>query len=159
LHWLQTGLNITHSLLLQMFKALTHNRIREFEKHFRNVMGDTMSYFDPAKNPEAVWQAYFLGLLSIGKQEYIIRSNRESGHGRYDILMIPKDKTKYGIVIEIKAMSKEATQQEIDAKLEEALKQIQKNEYYQELITHNIPKRIEIAVVFAGKKVFLLPKN
>jgi len=43
--------------------------------------------------------------------------------------------------------------------LEEALAQIQKNEYYKELITHNIPKRIEIAVVFVGKKVFLLPKS
>ncbi len=159
LRWLQTGLNVTHSLLLKMFKALTSNRIREFEKHFKAVMGDIMSYFDPAKNPEAVWQAYVLGLLSIAKDNYIIRSNRESGHGRYDILMLPKNKTKYGIVIEIKSMAKEATQKEIEDKLEEALGQIQKNEYYQELIAHNIPKRIEIAVVFVGKKVFLLPKN
>ncbi len=159
-YWLQAKMNITYYRLLEMVNALTSNRIQEFEKRFKTVMGDTMSYFDPAKNPEAVWQAYILGLLAVAKQDYIIRSNRESGHGRYDILMLPReDKTKYGIVIEIKAMAKGATQKEIEDKLEEALKQIQKNEYYQELITHNIPKRIEIAVVFVGKKVFLLPKN
>ncbi len=158
-HWLEVGMNITSSLLKKMIDSLTENRIKDFEKHFQVVMGDTFSYFDVTKNPEDVWQAYVLGLLAISEEDYIIRSNRESGIGRYDILMLPKTKTKYGIVIEIKAMDKDATKTQIDAKLKEALGQIQKNEYYQELIAHDVPKRIEIAMVFAGKKVYMLPKN
>lgn len=157
-HWLQRSMNITTSLLYNMINSLTHNRIQEFEKHFQAVMGDTFSYFDVTKNPEDVWQAYVLGLLSIAGEDYIIRSNRESGAGRYDILLLPKVKSKYGIVIEIKAMEKDTTQKQIDSKLEEALGQIEKNEYYQELIAHDIPKRIEIAMVFAGKKVYMQSK-
>ncbi|MFK7907400.1 MAG: AAA family ATPase [Chitinophagales bacterium] len=157
-HWLERGMNITHSLLHEMIESLTHNRIKEFEKHFQAIMGDTFSYFDVTKNPEDVWQAYVLGLLAIAEEDYIIRSNRESGDGRYDILLLPKVKNQYGIVIEIKAMDKEATQAQIDAKLDEALGQIEKNEYYKELIAHNIHKRIEIAMVFAGKKIYLKPK-
>lgn len=158
-HWFEVSFNVTQSLLLKMVEALTQNRIKAFEKHFKAVMGDTMSYFDPAKNPEAVWQAYVLGLLSIAKEDYIIRSNRESGYGRYDILMLPKNKTKYGIVLEIKAVDKDTSQKAMESKLQEALEQIQKNEYYKELIAHNILKRIEVAVVFAGKKVKMLAKN
>ena len=157
-HWFEVSFNITHSLLSEMVKALTQNRIKDFEKYFKRVMGDTMSYFDPAKNPEAVWQAYFLGLLSIAKEDYIIRSNRESGYGRYDILMLPKDKTKYGVIIEIKAVDKETTENQIQVKLKEALNQIERNEYYKELVAHQIPKRVEIAVVFAGKNVMMLAK-
>lgn len=155
-HWFEVGFNVTPSLLKKMIESLTQNRIKDFEKYFQGVMEDTFSYFDVTKNPEDVWQAYTLGLLSISKEDYIIRSNRESGAGRYDILMLPKVKTEYGIVMEIKTMDKDATQEQIDAKLEEALGQIERNEYYKELIVHNIPKRIEIAMVFTGKKVQML---
>ena len=70
-------------------------------------------------------------------------------------LLLPKVKDKYGIVIEIKAMDNDVSQKQIDSKLKEALEQIEKSEYYRELIAHNIPKRIEIAMVFVGKKVFV----
>lgn len=158
-NWFEVGLKITTSLLLKMVKSLTENRIEKFEKYFQEIMGDTFSYFDVTKNPEDVWQAYILGLLAISGEDYIIKSNRESGAGRYDILMLPKVKTKYGVLMEIKTMDKDATQPQIDAKLEEALEQIEKNEYYKELIVQGIPKRIEIAMVFAGKKVYMRPKQ
>ena len=157
--WLQRQVSIRSSLLLQMIQSLTNNRIKDFEKYFQAIMGDTFSYFDVGKRPEDVWQAYVLGLLAIAGEDYIIRSNRESGNGRYDILMLPKVKTKYGIVIEIKSMDKKSTQQQIDKQLDKALEQIKKNEYYKELLAHNIPKRIEIAMVFTGKKVYMKPNN
>ena len=153
--WLQVGMNIRTAQLFQMVESLTHNRLADFEKHFREVMGDTLSYFDMDKEPERVWQVYLLGLLSIAGEGYIIKSNRESGAGRYDILMLPKDKTKYRVVIEIKAMHKKASKKQINANLDEALNQIEKNEYYRELIAHQIEKRIEIAIVFVGKRLFL----
>jgi len=100
-----------------------------------------------------------LGLLASTGDDYIIKSNRESGSGRYDILMLPKDRTKYGVLFEIKALDKKATQTAIDNQLDKALNQIERNEYYKEFIAHQIPKRIEIAVVFTGKKVFMKAKN
>ena len=151
-----------------MIKSLTENRIDEFGKCFQGIMGDTFSYFDlnkpeteeePNKQAEKVWQAYTLGVLSIASEDYIIKSNRESGDERYDILLLPKTKTKYGIVIEVKTMDKNASKAQIDAKLKKALGQIEKNEYYKELLAHAIPKRIEIAMVFVGKKVYMSSKN
>ena len=148
-----SGLKPTGSfinILIFNKKALNLTGMGDIPKH--------RDYFDPAKNPEAVWQAYVLGLLSIAKEDYIIRSNRESGHGRYDILMLPKDKTQYGVVIEIKAMDKDTTDNQIQTKLKEALGQIEQNEYHKELVAHQIPKRVEIAIVFIGKKVMMLAK-
>ena len=54
-YWLQKKMNITNSLLYDIIQSLTHNRIKEFEKYFQAVMGDTFSYFDVTKNPEDVW--------------------------------------------------------------------------------------------------------
>ncbi|MGB0931513.1 MAG: AAA family ATPase [Chitinophagales bacterium] len=160
LDWLKTGVGISSSILYKMVENLTHNRIDKFEKYLKQIMGDTFSYFDANKEAEKVWQAYVLGLLAMSSNNYIIKSNRESGAGRYDILMLPReDKTMYGIVIEVKAMDKDATPQQIGAKLTEALGQITKNKYYKELIAQNIPKRIEIAMVFAGKEIYVEAKN
>lgn len=165
--WFDVGLNVHASLLHEMIKSLTQNRIKDFEKYFKEIMGDTFSYFDldnpndeeQKKQAEKVWQAYTLGVLSIASEDYIIKSNRESGNGRYDILLLPKVKTKYGILIEVKTMDKDASEKQIATKLKKALGQIEKNEYYKELIAHDIPKRIEIAMVFAGKKVHIQAKN
>lgn len=167
LQWFDAGMDVNASLLQQMIHSLTQNHIKDFEKYFKVLMGDTFSYFDldnPAdeeqkKQAEKVWQAYTLGVLSIASEDYIIKSNRESGDGRYDILLLPKEKTLYGIIIEVKTMAKDATEKQINTKLKKALGQIEKNEYYKELIIHNIPKRIEIAMVFVGKKVYIKSKN
>lgn len=159
LDWLGIGMNVQVSTLLNLINTLSQNRIKAFEKHFKQIMSDTFSYFDVNKQAEKVWQAYVLGLLAIGSDEYIIKSNRESGDGRYDILMIPRtDKNLYGVVMEIKAMDKKATATQIDKMLSQALAQIQSNQYYKELIAHDIPKRTELAVVFVGKELYIKSK-
>lgn len=71
-------------------------------------MGDTFSYYDTAKNHEYVYQSYILGLLAIIGDDYLIKSNRKSGHGRFDIMLVPHDKSKNGVVIEIKQIEKQA---------------------------------------------------
>ena len=83
---------------MSIYKELsTNNEIEKFEKGFKKIIGDTFSYFDVKGEPENVYQSYVLGLLAIIGDDYIIKSNRESGEGRYDILLIPHDKTKYGV--------------------------------------------------------------
>ncbi len=159
LEWLDTEVNVSFSTLLAMTESLTNNNIPEFERHFKTVMQDTFSYFDIHTEPERVYQAYVLGLLGMLGDDYIIKSNRESGSGRYDILLLPKQKEKYGIVIEIKQLEKGAAQQQIDETLSNALLQISKHQYYQELLSHDVGKRIEMAMVFVGKEVFLQVKH
>ncbi|HFA51938.1 MAG TPA: AAA family ATPase, partial [Bacteroidetes bacterium] len=147
--WLNADIKVHKELLSKTLQHLTNNRIPEFEKGFKKIMGDTpknrgrlFSYFDAKGEPENVYQAYVLGMLAIIGDDYIIRSNRESGEGRYDILLIPHDKKKYGIVMEIKQLKKEGGQPEkkmagkINSALSAAMEQIENNKYYKELLDH-----------------------
>ena len=168
INWLQRGMKIRRELLIETTEHLLGNRITDFEKGFKKIMGDTFSYFDTAGGePENVYQAYVLGMLAIISDDYLIRSNRESGEGRYDILLIPNNKTKFGIVIEIKQLKRmeketdEAFNKRINKLLKEAAGQIERNKYYKELLAHHIKKIIKLPIVFAGKVPFvnLLPEG
>jgi hypothetical protein len=136
-------------------------------------MQDTFSYYDTAKNNEYVFQAYLLGLLAILGDDYVIKSNRESGGGRYDILLIPRlavqthDRVSIpqkGIVLELKQTTgrkdtetDEAFTERINKSLEDAKNQIERNKYYQELLANDIPEEniLKIPIVFAGKEPYI----
>jgi len=163
LNWFNTDIKVMQSLLVDTTKFLTNNEIEKFEKGFKKIIGDTFSYFDTQGEPENVYQSYFLGLLAIIGDDYIIKSNRESGEGRYDIMLIPHDKSKYGIVIEIKQITKDTNENDaifnerINKKINEALRQIDNNKYYKELIDNKITNIIKLPIVFAGKEPFIIP--
>ena len=167
LNWLNNDIKIKQTLLIDTTNRLINNEIDKFEIGFKKIIGDTFSYFDLQGEPENVYQAYTLGLLAIIGDDYIIKSNRESGDGRYDILLIPHDKTKFGIVIEIKQLSgfeKEETHslhKKINKKITEAKNQIEKNKYYKELIDNKITNIIKLPIIFAGKipYISLINKN
>jgi len=174
--WLNEEVKITRDLLINTARSLINNKIPEFEKGFKRIIGDTLSYFDTAEKknkktnepeitPEQIYHIYTLGLLTILADDFTIKSNRESGEGRYDILLIPYDKTKNGIVIEIKTIEKQKEKEDnnkfktrINKAIEEALNQIDRNKYYKELIDNEIKPEniIKLAIVFAGKEPFIL---
>jgi len=159
--WLSNDVKIRKTLLEETTKQLTNNEIEKFEKGFKQIIGDTFSYFDTKSEPENVYQSYVLGLLAIIGDDYIIKSNRESGDGRYDIMLIPHDRTKYGVVIEIKQMNRDKNDDDesfikkIDHKITEAKNQIELNQYYLELIDCKIEKIIKLPIVFAGKVPYI----
>jgi hypothetical protein len=163
LDWLEAEVKIQQNLLIETTKFLINNEIEKFERGFKEIIGDTFSYFDLQGEPENVYQSYVLGLLAIVGDDYIIKSNRESGEGRYDICLIPHDTSKYGIVIEIKQISRDAKDNhdtfvaKINHKIIEAKTQIDKNQYYKELIDHKIPNIIKLPIVFAGKEPYIIP--
>jgi hypothetical protein len=165
--WLNEQVKITRDLLIQTAEDLINNRILAFEKGFRQIIGDTISYFDTAERSvtqEQIYHVYTLGLLTILADDFIIKSNRESGEGRYDIMLIPYDKNKNGIIIELKSLEKQkenednkAFAQRINQEIDFALHQIVKNEYFKELIANKITpdKIIPLAIVFAGKVPYI----
>ncbi len=173
--WLNREIKITRDLLISTARNLINNKIHKFEKGFRQIIGDTLSYFDTAKKtdkdtkekiitPERIYHVYTLGLLTILSDDFIIKSNREAGEGRYDIMLIPHNKSKKGIIIEIKQIEKQKNKEDkkkfitrINNKIEEALSQIDRNEYYKELIANKIKPEniIKIAIIFAGKKPYI----
>ncbi len=164
--WLKVDIKLQKSLLQDAANYLITNKIAKFETGFKKIMGDTFSYYDTAKNHEYVYHSYILGLLAIIGDDYIIKSNGESGEGRYDIILIPHNKTKNGVVIEIKQIEKQKTKEldnnftkRINENIKNALAQIDRNKYYKELIDNKIEqeKIIKIPIIFAGKEPYIIP--
>ncbi len=166
--WLQIDVRLQKTLLEDTANYLINNDIVNFEIGFKQIIGDTFSYYDTAKNNEYIYHSYILGLLAIIGDDYIIKSNKESGEGRYDIVLVPHDKLKYGVVIEIKQIEKQKNKEfdndfkeRINVNIKNALSQIDRNKYYKELIDNKIEqsKIIKIPIVFAGKEPYIIPLN
>ena len=164
IEWIQTDIKIIKSLLQNTANQLINNKIAEFENGFKQIIGDTFSYYDTAKNNEYVYHSYILGLLAIIGDDYVIKSNKESGEGRYDIMLIPHDKSRNGVVIEIKQIAKQKDNEnnaDFSNRINETIKiassQIDKNMYYKELIDNKIKLEniIKVPIVFAGKEPYI----
>lgn len=146
--WFVQSINKTNFHLL--LQSLTQGDIKTFSEIFQELVRSSMSVHDiPQDEPERVYHAFVLGLLVALKDEYDVRSNRESGYGRYDVCLIPKNKEKLGIVLEFKKV-KEGSLEE-GANL--ALKQIEEKLYADELRAQGIKKILHIGLAFRGKEV------
>jgi len=137
----------------QMLKALITGDIKTFEKIFQDYVEKTLSYFDVEKGKaESFYHALVLGMIVALRDTHQILSNRESGFGRYDLMIIPKDVLKPGIILEFKVADSEKSMSK-DAKL--ALAQIHSQNYQAELEARGIKKILKIAIVFFGKKILI----
>ncbi len=144
-----------------MLKALIEGDIKLFEKMLRKVVLAVFSYHDFGGEPEKVYHALVTGLLVWISNTHEIKSNRESGYGRYDIMIIPRDpraggtvKGQTGYVIEFKAVDAEENET-VDGAVEAALQQIEEKKYETELKERGIEKTKKLAVVFSGKEVYV----
>ena len=90
-------------------------------------------------------------LISLS-EKYEVKSNKESGYGRYDVMLIPKDTSKIGIVMEFKKID-DFLKTTIEEATIAALKQIEDMKYEQELINKGIKDIIKLAIVFKGKEI------
>ena len=157
LDWLEE--NIGSQKLSQMLKALTEGDVESFSQIFKEFIVNSLSYFDTSgSEAEKVYHAFVLGLLLNLRDAYQIKSNRESGYGRYDIMIIPDDKKKLGIIIEFKKINQFSNENKEEA-LASALKQIEDKNYQSELNSLGIDKILKLAVVFAGKEVEIKKGN
>ena len=149
----------TSEKMQEMLQGLISADILTFEYYFKLFVLNTMSYFDPTgEEPERVYQAFVLGILVNLSDDYYVKSNRESGFGRYDIALIPKDikVQEKGIIFELKKANP-VTKETIAEALIAAEKQIETKKYEAELIEAGVSKEniIKIAIAFQGKEVFM----
>ena len=107
----------------------------------------------PAKNPERVYHAFVLGLLVALKDTHEVKSNRESGYGRYDVSLIPYDKKALGIVLEFKKVDEK--KETLETCAEKALVQIEEKKYVAELEGRGITQIICLGLAFLGKRVLI----
>ena len=134
-------------ILPQIGQCLQEGKPETFAQMLQTLATDTLSYYDIQKDqPEHTYHMLVLGMLTQVQHLYHIRSNRESGQGRYDILLKPKagKPDLYGVIIEIKKGTD---------KLEEAMDQIRQKEYAQELRSEGCARIMAIALGVEGKQV------
>ena len=152
--WLEEALSLaTYQLMLS---HLTSGNTVDFKKMFKRFAQESLSSFDVGgKEPEKFYHALVLGMFANLHTTHIIKSNRESGFGRYDVMLIPHDKTKHGIVIEFKKVDIDDNET-LETAAQNALKQIADKKYVTELETLCIKQIIKLAIVFEGKDVLVL---
>lgn len=111
----------------------------------------SMSFYDiPDTEPERSYHLFILGLLVMLKESYDITSNRESGYGRYDIMLIPKDSSNPGIVIEFKK-AEGISQDQLSEAADAALNQIRTKRYAEILHKKGISKVFCYGIAVKGK--------
>ncbi|MGL5055661.1 MAG: AAA family ATPase [Fusobacteriaceae bacterium] len=136
-------------LYSKMMENLYYGDIGGFSKRLKENYKLAVSYHDTATN-EKYYHNFMLGLLLILVEKYEILSNRESGEGRYDIAMYPKEKGHHGIIFEFK-YSKDKNNLENSSK--EALEQIREKNYLSDMKGKGIEKIICIGIAFSGKEL------
>lgn len=142
--------DIGENTVMNLANALYDKDAAKIKEALNKFMLKTISYYDNLK--ENYYHGLMLGLLAIGESNYDIRSNRESGLGRYDIQLIPKKSALPGIIIEVKAADKDAGV-ELSKLTQTALKQIDEKKYDTELCAQGVNDIIKYGVAFKGKTV------
>jgi hypothetical protein len=142
-----------------LLKSLTQGDVETFFKIFREFLTSTLSVFDISKEePEKVYHAFVLGMLLGLKDSYEVKSNRESGYGRYDVMLIPKDPLALGLILEFKKVG-QYDRTSLESAAASALKQIEERNYAQELLDRGVQKMLFLAMAFKGKKISFLTKR
>lgn len=149
---------LTTSKVSILLQSLTSGDTHTFGILLQEFFINSISMYDlPATEPEKSYHLFVLGLLILLADHYQVKSNRESGLGRYDIMLIPKDVDKLGIIIEFKKATLPKESLELVAK--KALAQIKEKEYTQELQNQGIKNIKLMGIACKGKKILIQAEN
>ena len=136
-----------------ILKDLVTLNLKEFEKKFQVLVRQMFSFMDVGENTaENFYHAFVLGMLVGLKDSYYVKSNRESGFGRYDIMLEPKDKNGNSFVMEFKVLEDEE-EKTIEDTIENAKKQIEERKYAEDLEERGYTKITKMVFAFKGKEV------
>ena len=138
------------SKLIDLMEALTENRIEDYEETLQDILLKSVSYNDTKKGNEAFYHGFILGMSLYLEGEYIVKSNIESGLGRYDVSIEPKNKNKRGYILEFKATDNVDKLEEIS---KEALKQIEEGKYSSTLKQTGTKEILYLGIAFCGKQI------
>ena len=138
--------------MTSILKDLIELNLKEYEKKFKVLVNEMFSYMDVGKNTaENFYHAFVLGMLVGLKDTYYVNSNRESGFGRYDIMLEPKVKSGNCFIMEFKAVNglRENT---IEEAIENAKKQIEEKGYESNLKERGYTNITKMVFAFKGKE-------
>ena len=138
--------------LNSILKDLVELNLSEFEIKFQKLVKEMFSYMDVGENTaENFYHAFVLGMLVGLKDSYYVNSNRESGMGRYDIMLEPQDKNKNSFIIEFK-VANDMQENTIEDVIESAKRQIEERDYESNLRERGFNNITKMVFAFRGKE-------
>ena len=139
--------------LNSIMKDLVTLNLEEFKEKFKILVMQMFSYMDVGKDTaENFYHAFVLGMLVSLKDTYVVNSNRESGMGRYDIMLEPKDKNANSFIMEFKVF-KQDKEKDIEETIANAKKQIEDKQYETSLRERGFTNITKMVFAFDGKEV------
>ena len=144
------------SKLSFLMESLIENKIEDYEENLQEILLTSVSYNDTKKGNEVFYHGLITGMGLYLEGEYITKSNIESGLGRYDFLIEPKNKGKRAFIMEFKSTDSVEKLEEVS---KEALKQIEDKKYDISLKQNGIKEITYIGIAFCGKQIKISYKS
>ena len=147
----------------EFINALLHDNVRRMNTFMNKVALHTFSYFDTgnrpseATHPERFYHGFVLGMIVNLSDKYKVTSNRESGYGRYDVMIEPFDKNEKAFLFEFKVLDEDDDEKTLDDTVANALAQIEEKQYETVLIASGFaPENIrKYGFGFQGQKCLI----
>ena len=144
------------SKLSFLMESLIGNKIEDYEENLQEILLTSVSYNDTKKGNEAFYHGLIMGMGLYLEGEYITKSNIESGLGRYDFSVEPKNKNKRAFIMEFKSTDSVEKLEEVS---KEALEQIENKKYDISLKQNGIKEITYIGIAFCGKQIKMSYKS
>ena len=144
------------SKLSFLMESLIGNKIEDYEENLQEILLTSVSYNDTKKGNEAFYHGLIMGMGLYLEGEYITKSNIESGLGRYDFSVEPKNKNKRAFIMEFKSTDSVEKLEEVS---KEALKQIEAKKYDISLKQNGIKEITYLGIAFCGKQIKMSYKS
>ena len=150
---------LSHLLQIGAIARTTANKIAEslytsdwkrLQTAIAEYMNKSISFYDAGA--EGFYHGLVLGLIALMDNQYKIRSNRESGDGRYDISLFPREKKYPGIIMELK-WKNGLDEEDLKSLAKDALLQIENKKYDSEMREEGIENILKLGIAFSGKRV------
>ena len=148
-HLMQIGA-VSRTTADKIAESLFLNDYAKLEKAIAEYMDKAISFYDTAS--ESFYHGLVLGLILMMESQYKIKSNRESGKGRFDICLMPRNNKYPGMIMELK-WKKSLDENELALLADEAICQINSMEYDSEMKSEGIEKILKFGIAFSGKRV------
>ncbi len=154
--WLEKRTNTSfYRMYRSLWEATRRGEVKEFTRLLERYLSSSLSYFDIGyDDAERVYKAFVLGMLSLGTNGYVVETEVESGYGRVDVAIYPKERRygEYALVMELKRAESEDRLEDVAMEAIEQIKEKGYSDKYERLGYRVIP----IGIAFYKKKVVVI---